>query len=57
MQKNPQNVGNLNFYKDWQDREEKAIDKGSNLERKPFKQRFPEDSLELKSWVLGKKLI
>lgn len=54
MQKTSQNVRSWNFYKGCQDREEKAVDKGSNLERKPFKQRFPEDSLKLKSWFLEK---
>lgn len=28
-------------------REEKAIDQGSNLDREPFNQRFPEDSPQM----------
>lgn len=41
--KEAENVGSLNFYKGWQDREERAVDKGRSLKEEPFKQRLPED--------------
>lgn len=55
--KEAENVRSSNFYKGWQDREEKAFDKSSNFKEEPCNKRLPVDSAEIKSWFLRKNHI